>query len=120
MASPKLSLPERAQSRQAVFDAVRELRGDHEGNSVDGEFFVTAKVAAKVVFEGHATCVLTVGNDDAQVSVYWEEAGFKSYKKAGLFGFMSANYQRIERLPAGVLSIAGVDFDYQVFIGYKR
>jgi hypothetical protein len=102
-----------------VLAAVRDLN-EYEGNSVRGEFYVTAMVNSKVVFEDFATCEFTVGTADARVYVYWEEAGFENYKKAGLFGYMSANYQKIEKLPGGVMSITGIDYDYQVFIGYKR
>jgi hypothetical protein len=115
-----LPQPERLNNRRVLADVIFEITCDRNSTTAQGEFYVTAKVEDKPVFDGVATCVLIIDNFDGKISVYWEEAGFENYKEHGLFGQMSVNFQRLQKLPARVLSIVGVDRNYTVFIGYGR
>jgi len=114
-------LPER--KRQDGFtilkEVIYEITGDSNLNVVQRDVVVEAMVNGAEIFHGQVNCYFQIDHFEAKISVYWEQAGLRDYKEAGLFGQMSTNFQAVKKLPGGILQITGADAGYAIHINYK-
>ncbi|HCM0916304.1 TPA: hypothetical protein N2817_004515 [Vibrio parahaemolyticus] len=80
-------------------EKIKTLSDDRNASSYKGGFYITAQVGGKTkVSNEYIECMLVKHHDRADVSVFWEDHGFKNYRDMGLFGLMNSNYFSINIL----------------------
>jgi hypothetical protein len=83
---------------QLMIDAIKEFSRNHNALVLDGMYRVSAKVNGDLIVDDETIgCIFTTQLDSVDISVYWEESGFKKYKKLGLYGKMNTKWQGVKR-----------------------
>lgn len=81
-----------------MVDFVKELAGNLNAQTVQGKFVVSAKVNDELIVDrDKIECIFTIQFDSVEISVYWEESGYKNYRRLGLYGLMSTKWQEVKR-----------------------
>jgi hypothetical protein len=101
-----------------VIAVIREITGDTDARYVNFDATVSATVGGVDVITEEPVSVALVydGTNYADISVFWEDHGYKNYRQMGLFGIMKTQYQSVIR--TGDREVRVVDPKYFVTIGY--
>jgi len=103
-----------------IKDAICDITGDGSRNNAVGEFIVSAEVAGETIIDREIIkCYMVLQHDSAELQVYWEDYGYKAYKKLGLFGQMNSKWQPIEKLTDSSFIVTDKQGSYTVTIEYK-
>jgi len=71
-----------------------------------GDFTITAIVgSAKKVSEDIIRCQLTIKHDSVDISLFWEDCGYKGFRDMGLYGCTNSNYFTVDELSSNSFKI---------------
>ena len=108
-----------SESTYALNDLIGAMTGKRETGYYTGMATVSADVNGSTVVD-HQDIEVAVtfdGTNYATINVFWEDHGFKSYKKLGLYGQMSTQYQEVYFVPPRGLKVSSdsyvIRFQYQ-------
>lgn len=80
-------------------ELIKNLNTDRNLQVYAGDFTVTAIVGGKEMISGDLIkCQLTIKHDSVDISIYWEECGYKGFREMGLYGRTNSNYFAVEEL----------------------
>lgn len=101
-----------------VMAVIREITGQRDARRADFDATVSATVGGVDVITEEPIRVELVydGTNYANISIFWEDHGYKNYHQMGLFGVMKTQYQSVIR--TGDREIRVVDPKYSVTIQY--
>ncbi|KUZ93883.1 hypothetical protein [Burkholderia ubonensis] len=101
-----------------VMTVIREITGESDARFASFDATVSAAVGGVDVITDELIRVALVydGTNYADISVFWEDHGYRNYRQMGLFGIMKTQYQSVIR--TGVREIRVVDEKYSVTIRY--
>jgi hypothetical protein len=101
-----------------VMTVIREITGENDARYASFDATVSAAVGGvELIAEERIRVALVYdGTNYANISVFWEDYGYKNYGQMGLFGIMKTQYQSVIR--TGVREIRVVDPKYSVTIRY--
>ena len=87
-------------------ELVKSLTGDRNSENYLGDFTVTAvvngteKVSSEII-----ECQLTIKHDSVDISIFWEECGYKGFIDMGLYGRTNSNYFTVKELSSNAFQI---------------
>jgi hypothetical protein len=113
-----LTSAEATKGNLLMLRVIRDLKGS---NAVvaSNKFFVSAKVnGEQIITQERFECQFTKELESVCISVYWEEGGYKLYKKLGLFGSMDTKWQKVRRR-GDVIYISNPEKSYEIRIQLK-
>jgi len=80
-------------------ELIRELSNDRNATHYKGEATITAIVhGEEVISSDTIDCEMVIKYDSVDINFYWEDCGYKDYKKMGLYGQASSKFQNITKL----------------------
>lgn len=104
-------------SFEAIRKAIRYTTGEN-GNVAMFTAVVSAIVGGKsIISEDTIKVHLAIHYDKSEVSVFWEDYGYKNYKNMGLYGLMNSDYQ--DFIDIGLNKFQVVGDRYTVVINYN-
>ena len=87
-------------------ELIRNLSENRNMESYAGDFTVTAIVNGKEkVTEDIIKCQFNIRHDSVDVSMFWEDCGYKGFRDMGLYGRTNSNYFTVEELSASSFKI---------------
>jgi hypothetical protein len=111
-----LSSDEQVDGNRLMLKLIKELAGNNNALVASGKFVISAKVRGELIIDDELfECQFTKKLDTVNMSVYWEEGGYRNYKALGLFGLMETNWQKVRRKD-GVLYIENPGKSYELRI----
>lgn len=82
-------------------ELIKELSGSRNSSNYIGEFTITALVDGKVkVSKDRIQCQLMILHASVDVSILWEDYGYKGFRDMGLYGRTNSKYFTVELLSA--------------------
>lgn len=80
-------------------ELVKTLNGNRNAGSYLGDFTVSAVVGGNTkVSDDIIKCQLTIKHDSVDISMYWEECGYKGFRDMGLYGRTNSKYFEVDEL----------------------
>jgi hypothetical protein len=109
-----LDLKKSSDSTTVVLNVIRELTCDTTYANFKG--IVTANVnGTKIIDKEEFDVHLTNSRPNyALIDIMWEECGYKAYKKLGLYGRMSTQYQVVKKGKGQSFKITSDEYEIDV------
>ena len=115
----RLSTEENVEGIATVRKAIKYLTNDSNRDTVTHECTITATVNGELLIDSEIMkCNFIIDYDGARVSVFWEDYGYKNYKKLGLFGQMSTQWQPIKEYDNNSFTVTDAEDSYLLTIEY--
>lgn len=84
---------------QYLAELIKELSQNRNSSNYIGNFTVSALVEGKKkVFKDTIKCQLTILHDSVDVSIFWEDCGYKGFRDMGLYGRTNSKYFTVQQI----------------------
>ncbi len=114
-----LNLEQQGEGDIAIKDMISQLTDKPCRSFVIKKCIVTALVNNELIVDAESIeCHFQIEKNYSIVNIYWEESGYKHYRKLGLYGQMRTDYQLVTSQGAGHICIRDQQNTYKVIIKY--
>lgn len=94
------------ESMYYLSELIKELSQDRNAGSYFGKFTISAVVNGKEKISRESVgCQLTIKHDSVDVSVYWEDYGYKGFRDMGLYGRTNSEFFSVNELSSNSFEI---------------
>ncbi|MCK9619121.1 MAG: hypothetical protein M0R47_01150 [Methylobacter sp.] len=94
------------ESTYYLSELVKKLSQDRNAGSYSGEFTVSAVANGKEKISREPIgCQLTINHDSVDVSVFWEDYGYKGFRDMGLYGRTNSKFFSVNELSSNSFEI---------------